>query len=62
MRKSTITLVLIIILSLLLRLYQLTTNPPSLNIDEVAIGFNAKMIGSVGRDEYGQFLPLMDVS
>jgi len=32
--------------------------PPSLNWDEVSIGYNAYSILKTGRDEWGQFLPL----
>lgn len=41
-----------------LRLYQITKNPISLSIDEVAFGYNAFSILKTGRDEYGKFLPL----
>ncbi len=41
-----------------LRLFDNINNPPSLNIDEVAIGYNAYSILKTGRDEYGTILPL----
>lgn len=41
-----------------LRFYDLTKNPPSLNIDEVSVGYNAYSILKTGRDEHSQFLPL----
>ena len=52
-------LFLIVILAFLLRFYQLSTNPPGLNLDEVAIGYNAYSILRTGRDEYGKFLPIV---
>lgn len=51
-------LVLTIILAAFLRLINLGYNPPSLNWDEIAIGWNAYSILQTGRDEYGEFLPL----
>lgn len=41
-----------------LRLYQLDKFPPSLSWDEAANGYNAWIIASYGRDEYGKMLPL----
>lgn len=58
MKTKKILLILILILGALLRFYLLGHNPPSLNSDEVAIGYNAYSILHTGRDEYGQFLPL----
>ncbi len=40
-----------------LRFYQLDTNPPSLNWDEAAWGYNAYSLGIDGKDEFGRFLP-----
>lgn len=54
-----VTLLLIIALAFLLRFYHLSTNPPALNLDEVAIGYNAYSILRTGRDEYGKFLPVV---
>lgn len=56
--KARILLILIIVLAFLLRFYLLGKNPPSINTDEAAIGYNAYSILKTGRDEYGQFLPL----
>ena len=36
----------------------MTAIPPSLNWDEVSIGYNAYSILKTGRDEWGQFLPV----
>lgn len=57
-RKILILLFLITFLGGLLRFRDITTNPPNLNTDEAAIGYNAYSILKTGRDEYGQFLPL----
>lgn len=51
-------LILIVLLSALLRFWQLGTDPPSLYVDEVSLGYNAYSILKTGRDEYGQFMPL----
>jgi len=56
--KLKLALILIIILGACLRLYHLNTNPPSLDWDEAAIGWNAKTIFHTRRDEYGTRLPL----
>ena len=62
MRKNihnpTFYLVLIIILFLSTRLYQITSNPLSLYWDEASIGYNAYSILKTGKDEWGRFLPL----
>jgi 4-amino-4-deoxy-L-arabinose transferase-like glycosyltransferase len=51
--------ILIILLAAFLRLYHLGSNPPSLDWDETAIGYNAYSLLRTGRDEYGKFLPLI---
>lgn len=51
-------LVLIVGLAFFLRFYKVTTDPPSLNWDEVSIGYNAYSILKTGRDEWNRFLPL----
>lgn len=48
----------ILLLAAVLRLYNLASNPPSLNWDEASIGYNAYSILKTGNDEYGNFLPL----
>lgn len=53
-----IFLVLVTCLAFIVRFYHLSTNPPSLNLDEVAIGYNAYSILKTGRDEYGFYLPI----
>lgn len=51
-------LALIVVLSVFLRFYQLSSTPISLNPDELAIGYNAYSILTTGADEWGDKLPL----
>lgn len=53
----TMVLIFIIVLAFLLRAYHFTTNPPSLYVDEVSLGYNAYSLLKTGRDEYGTLLP-----
>lgn len=55
--RTKILLFLIIIIAALLRFWQLGSNPPFLNWDETAWGYNAYSIGIDGKDEFGRFLP-----
>lgn len=48
----------ILLIAVFLRSDQITSLPPSLNWDEVSIGYNAYSIFKTARDEWGQFLPL----
>jgi 4-amino-4-deoxy-L-arabinose transferase-like glycosyltransferase len=41
----------------ILRVNQVTQDPPSLSWDEVSIGYNAYSILTTGRDEHSRFLP-----
>jgi 4-amino-4-deoxy-L-arabinose transferase-like glycosyltransferase len=59
MRKEYVVLIFIFLLAVFLRFWQLGQNPPSLNWDEVSIGYNAYSILQTGKDEYGKFLPLI---
>lgn len=56
--RNKIILTLIIILAFVLRLYKVTSIPPSLNWDETSIGYNAYSILKTGRDEWGETLPV----
>ena len=58
MLKNNLGLILILILAAVLRFYQLGQNPPSLDWDETAHGYNAYSILKTGRDEYGYKFPL----
>ncbi|MEK7159978.1 MAG: glycosyltransferase family 39 protein [Patescibacteria group bacterium] len=53
-----IILLVIIFISLFLRLYKINSNPPSLDWDEVSMGYNAYSLLKTGADEYGNRLPL----
>lgn len=57
-QKYKFVLLAIIVLAAALRFYQLGTNPPSLDWDETAEGYNAYSLLKTGRDEYGYKLPL----
>lgn len=56
--QNKILILLIIILAALVRLINLSILPPSLNWDEVSLGYNAYSILKTGQDEWGQTLPL----
>ncbi len=58
MSKVIFTLALITLLAFVLRFYKVTEIPPSLNWDEVSIGYNAYSILKTGKDEWGKFLPV----
>ena len=47
----------IIVIAALLRLWGISTNPPSLSWDEVSIGYNAYTILNYGMDEHGVRFP-----
>ncbi len=57
--KPTILLAVIICVGFFLRGYQLGLVPQSLNWDEVSLGYNAYSILNTGKDEYGEFMPLV---
>jgi 4-amino-4-deoxy-L-arabinose transferase-like glycosyltransferase len=50
-------LILIVVLGAVLRFYNLTSNPPALNWDEVSHGYNAYSILTTGKDEWGMSFP-----
>lgn len=52
-------LILIIFVAFFLRFWHLGSNPPSLYVDEVSLGYNAYSILKTARDEYGNFMPLV---
>lgn len=58
MKRKTLLLASIIVLSILLRFFHLGKTPISLEWDEVAIGYDAYSISKTLRDQYGKFLPL----
>lgn len=53
-----LTLLIIVFLAFVLRFYRVTEVPPSLNWDEVSIGYNAYSIMKTGKDEWGKSFPL----
>lgn len=54
-----VILVIIFVIAIGLRFYKLGEVPPSPNWDEVSLGYNAYSIWETGKDEYGNFLPLV---
>lgn len=56
--KNNLFLALIIALGLFLRLWSLDSVPPSLNWDEISLGYNAYSILKTSKDEWGNSLPL----
>lgn len=57
--KKFYLIFVIIILAAALRVWQIGQVPPSPDWDEAALGYNAYSIMKTGRDEYGQFLPIV---
>lgn len=58
MLRGRLLLIAILITAGVLRFWQLGQNPPSLDWDETAHGYNAYSILKTARDEYGYKLPL----
>ncbi len=56
--KKFFSIIFIILIASVLRLYQLDKIPPSLDWDEAALGYNAYSLWQTGKDEFGNFLPL----
>ena len=56
-KNKLVILALILLLSIFLRFYSLTDNPPALNWDEVSHGYNAYSILKTGKDEWGKIFP-----
>ncbi|MDQ3239742.1 MAG: glycosyltransferase family 39 protein [bacterium] len=56
MRKKF--LIFIFALSFIIRFWELGKNPPSLNWDEIAFGYNAYSLLQTGKDEYGKPYPV----
>ena len=50
----------IVILGAALRLFNLSNLPPAFNWDEVSHGYNAYSILKTGKDQWGQFLPILN--
>lgn len=56
--KTKIILGIIVMAAAWLRLWGISTNPPSLSWDEVSIGYNAYTILNYGMDEHGVRMPI----
>ncbi len=56
---TKIILVVILITALFLRVYRLDQVPPAISWDEAAVGYNGYTIANWGRDEWGNFLPIV---
>lgn len=52
-------LISIIVIGVILRVYDLDKNPPALDVDFTAYGYDAYSILKTGTDQYGQHLPLV---
>ncbi len=59
MNKKIILFLLIILIACFLRIYNLSSVPPSASLDEATIGWNAYSILQTGHDEYGYKLPVL---
>lgn len=57
--KNHWPVILVLLLAAILRFYALGSVPPSLMWDETSWGYNAYSILKTGRDEYGNFMPLI---
>lgn len=57
--KKYLPLIFVLILGAFLRLWQISSVPNGLTWDEAAIGYNVYSILKTGRDEHGDFLPLI---
>lgn len=57
--KRVLPIVLIFIFAFLLRTINLGDHPPGLTWDEAGLGYNAYSILKTGRDEHGNFLPII---
>ena len=59
MKKRTFILFFcILVLATFVRLWQIGSVPPGLNVDEVSEGYNAYSILKTGKDRYGMFMPI----
>lgn len=56
--KYLVLVIIVFVIALLPRFWNLATFPRSLSIDEVAIGYNAYSVLKTGKDEWGASFPL----
>ena len=59
MKKSTINILIIVIIATLIRVVALDKFPAGLNADEAAIGYNAWSLLETGKDEHSTSWPLV---
>lgn len=57
--KNNYLIIFIVLLGTVLRLWNISSNPPHLTPDEAALGYNAYSLMQSGRDEHGQLLPII---
>jgi len=57
-KRNKLFFIIILLISILLRFYQLGVNPSSLDWDEASLGYNAYHLLKTGSDEYGERWPL----
>lgn len=57
--RENFLIILVVAIASLLRFYKLDSYPPALKWDEAALGYNAYSILKTGRDEFGNFLPVI---
>lgn len=57
--KNNILVIVILVIAAIVRLWAVTSVPPSPSLDEVSIGYNAYSLLHTGKDEYGYFLPIL---
>ena len=53
------SIIAILLLAFVLRLFDIAITPPSLNWDEVSLGYNAYSLLKTGKDEWGKVFPLI---
>ncbi len=58
-KKTYLILFVIVVIAFLVRIFNVSTNPPSLNWDEISHGYNAYSIFKTGTDEWGE-LPIFN--
>lgn len=59
MLNNKVLLIFLILISVILRFYQLGQIPPEVNIDEASQGYNAFSILKTGQDRFGQTAPIL---
>jgi 4-amino-4-deoxy-L-arabinose transferase-like glycosyltransferase len=62
MKKNLVIILSLLVITIIggfLRFYKNTTDPPSLNGDEISFGYSAYSVLKTGKDEFGVFMPLV---